>query len=177
MRVLTRDFEGVYDGLIKHLIQPGKPVTLEHVKAVIKQESLFNPIAKSHCGARGLMQLMPKTDKWLDGEIDGFDVYGNVKDGIKYLNMLYKYWTRHTIPEGKNRWSFVFGSYNAGQGNIRKVQAKCRLKNVDDTNWSNIAFNLETVTGPANARQTVDYVDKVLANYYRYVNAHRLKLV
>ena len=54
------------------------------VKAVIKQESGFNAKAVSHCGAVGLMQLMPSTAKGL-GVKDPYNPVQNVEGGVKNL--------------------------------------------------------------------------------------------
>ena len=57
------------------------------VSAVIKAESDFNPREVSNKGARGLMQLMPKTAAGL-GVKDSFDSNENVEAGTRYLRQL-----------------------------------------------------------------------------------------
>ncbi|MBT6843035.1 MAG: lytic transglycosylase domain-containing protein [Candidatus Melainabacteria bacterium] len=54
------------------------------VKSLIKQESGFNPNAKSHAGAEGLMQLMPATAKSV-GVHNSMNPYQNLKGGVEYL--------------------------------------------------------------------------------------------
>lgn len=81
------------------------------LRAMIQQESEFNPNARSHAGAMGLMQLMPGTARDL-GVANPYDPYENVMGGAKYMDWLLDEWGGDT--------SKALASYNGGIGNIRR---------------------------------------------------------
>lgn len=83
------------------------------VAAVIEQESRFRPRAKSHVGARGLMQLMPRTGRWM-GARDLYDPEQNVDAGVKYI----KYLNRRFNGDLKK----TIAAYNGGEGNVMRYR-------------------------------------------------------
>lgn len=107
------------------------------IKAVIKQESSYNPSAVSSAGAMGLMQLMPETAKDL-GVKDSFNVEQNVDGGTKMLKDLL-----NTFGDQR----MALAAYNAGIGTMKK-------RGVDDTS--------DLYKMPS---ETKDYITKVMNNY------------
>ena len=83
----------------------------DFVKAVINQESGFNPNATSHCGAMGLMQLMPSTAQGL-GVTNAYDAEQNIQGGTKYLKGL--------MDRFGNDKSLALAAYNAGPNAVKK---------------------------------------------------------
>lgn len=91
--------------------------------AIAWTESHFNTRARSWVGAKGLMQLMPQTQKWLQTQIRKKSKYGNrsvrnIELGIYYLAKLLKQF------DGNFREATV--AYNMGPGWVKRWKAKKR---------------------------------------------------
>ena len=81
------------------------------VAAVMETESRFHKGAQSAVGARGLMQLMPRTGRWL-GATNLYDPAQNVDAGVKYIKYL----------QGRfdGNLKKTIAAYNAGEGNVKR---------------------------------------------------------
>jgi soluble lytic murein transglycosylase-like protein len=118
-------------------------------------------LAVSPVGARGIMQVMPAT--W--GEIQRamgwrnvspHSAHHNIFGGIWYQARMAKVWTGRgrSIAEA---YDLGLAGYNAGTGTILAAQSQCH----DARLWVEISPCLVGVSGPANAKQTVDYVRRI----------------
>jgi len=83
----------------------------ELLAAVAHTESQFVPTARSNRGAVGLMQLVPRTGRWL-GATNLTNPTENISAGAKYLRYL-------TDRFGGDHMKAV-AAYNAGEGNVRR---------------------------------------------------------
>ena len=101
-----KEFEHIIDSCA---LQYGVDKSL--VKAVIHAESGYNPTAVSRKGAKGLMQLMPKTAQDLK-VADSFDPTDNIRGGVRYLRFL--------LDTFKGDVSLALAAYNAGLTNVSR---------------------------------------------------------
>jgi soluble lytic murein transglycosylase-like protein len=83
----------------------------ELVAAVVNTESKFKPTARSQRGAVGLMQLVPRTGKWM-GARNLADPTQNIQAGTKYL--------RYLSDRFDGDQQKIIAAYNAGEGNVRR---------------------------------------------------------
>ncbi|MFY9315608.1 MAG: transglycosylase SLT domain-containing protein [Burkholderiales bacterium] len=154
-------------------LAPYKEVFDEHARAygleeawvlgLVRQESRFIVDAKSSAGARGLMQLMPATARWV-AKRNGLrdfsltrvsEVPVNVALGTSYLKL---------VLDDLGHPVLASAAYNAGPGRARRWRDSRPLEG---------AIYAETI--PFN--ETRDYVKKVMANTMYYAQLIGGKLV
>jgi soluble lytic murein transglycosylase-like protein len=83
------------------------------IKAIIMAESGFDPKAISKVGARGLMQLMPRTARSL-GIKDSLKPAHNIDAGVRYFKYL--------LDKFDGETKLALAAYNAGSSNVRKYR-------------------------------------------------------
>jgi len=126
------------------------------VYAIMRQESLFYPYAVSRSNAIGLMQIMPKTGKWIamklgDKDFDVEDLFIpeiNIRYGRWYINRLLRMF--------KGNLFYAIASYNSGPRNVKKFLKKNRIRDVAEF----VEFY--------PFAETRNYVKQVYINYVYY---------
>lgn len=115
-----------YDDVVENAKRQKIPISL--VFAVMQTESSFNPRARSHIPAFGLMQIVPKTAgidtyKFLYNKkklVSGSYLYNstnNITMGSAYLHILYYRYLKD-IKDPTSRLYCTIAAYNTGAGNI-----------------------------------------------------------
>ncbi|MFC1735335.1 transglycosylase SLT domain-containing protein [Candidatus Hydrogenedentota bacterium] len=150
------------------------------VASIVCQESRFDPKAKSWVGAKGLMQLMPKTATAY-GATNPSDPHEGLLAGTKYLAKLYRDWSG--IPDIEERKKFALASYNAGKGHVEDAQRLAIKHGKDKSKWdddvaeymlklSNRKFFSDKAVryGYCQGEQPVRYVSEILDRYNHYKN-------
>ena len=148
-------YPAVYQYSLLHFTH-GRQVDPRLILAIMRQESRFQPDAKSYAAARGLMQFIATTSARVGGELgrDNFDqdeLYyppTAILFGAQYLADLFK-----AFP---NQPDAVAASYNGGDDNMKRWLARSR-SNRPERYVPEIMF-----------AQSKDYVYRVMANYRMY---------
>jgi len=135
------------------------------IAAVIYQESKFRDQTSS-AGAKGLMQLMPSTARFIAHKSGGTQF--QLQDlGTPQVNIAYGSWyLRYLLRRYAGNQTFALAAYNGGEGNVDRWIDRAHRRNADLT-IAAIPFS-----------ETRAYVQRVLAaqRQYRSSYAHELGL-
>ena len=134
-----------------------------YFKAQAVAESSLQTDAESPAGAVGIMQIMPSTfadirerHPAIKGPLDSPRWY--IAAGIWYDRQNYVSWSESRPFD--DRLKFMFGSYNAGRGNILQAQRKAQDQGLNANLWQSIEKELPSVTG-RHSRETLTYVSRI----------------
>ena len=148
--------------------------------AIAYSESGFDPNATSWMGARGLMQVMPKTARSFGAREEDL---GNAEVSIRVASMILKELDgiMRSRAAADDRIKFVLAAYNAGSGHVTDAIALARKYELNPRVWSE---NVEQAmlwkmdpeyyndsvcsNGYCRGTEPVDYVVKVLNCYENY---------
>lgn len=143
------------------------------------QESCFDPNARSWAGARGLMQIMPKTAEHLGLPMEQIhEPESNIRAAAVYLAELSQ--TFSDIPRTSERNYFVLAAYNGGVGHVRDAMALTKKMGGDPTLWGDVSKHLLLLRDPQYYRdpvvkhgyirstETYDYVERIKERYSQY---------
>ncbi|MDT8446247.1 MAG: transglycosylase SLT domain-containing protein [bacterium] len=130
-------------------------VSKQLVYAVMREESRYRAYVKSGAGAIGLMQLMPRTARYVGRRhklrVESHNLIDpdlNLKLGSTYLNML------STRFDGN--LYYTLAAYNGGATNVKRWVKKVSSDDMD--------YFVELIT----FSETKNYVKRVLKSYYLY---------
>jgi len=158
-------------------------VPKEIILAIMETESNFNPMARSHIPAYGLMQIVPST-AGADVNNKIFNIKGkptpnhlydstkNIAYGSAYFNILMSRYL-NTVKNPLSRLYCAIASYNTGIGNVSKAfnhGSKNRLKaiNIINTLTPNEVYN---VLKSRTHTETQRYLDKVIRSKKYFYDA------
>jgi soluble lytic murein transglycosylase len=125
------------------------------IQAIMRQESLFDPEARSSAGARGLMQVMPATAQRVAGSpestVDPSELMQpdlNIQLGVRELSELLRRFHGDLLK--------AVAAYNGGATAVEKWERRGHDLDADEF--------VETIS----YRETRDYVKRVIGNYRQY---------
>jgi soluble lytic murein transglycosylase len=148
-------------GYMPNYTPKGPPVEKALVYGLSRQESEFDPQAKSPVGARGLMQLMPNTAKTVARQIDVPYSKSRLTTDPAYNAMLGSAHLGDLIQGYSGSYVMSVAAYNAGSSRVDEWTTKFgdpRSTSVDPIDWiENIPFS-----------ETRNYVQRVMENLEVY---------
>ena len=150
------------------------------IAAQINKESQFNPKAKSWAGAKGLLQVMPKTARSVG--ISNLEKPENgIRAGLKYMAWINDQLSDE-LPADVQVW-FTLAAYNAGLGHLKDARILAANQGLNPDRWfgnveqaflllSKPEYSKKARYGYVRGIEPVTYVKRIQALYKLYSNKY-----
>jgi soluble lytic murein transglycosylase len=160
LTVATHDFGLRYlapyrDALKPHIKEHG--LDEAWVYGLMRQESRFASVAKSHVGAAGLMQIMPSTATWIARKLGLKNYRRSLLDQVDVNLKLGTYYMKTVLSWFDDSPVLASAAYNAGPSRARRWRGELPMEG---------AIYAESI--PFD--ETRDYVKKVMSNTMYYAD-------
>lgn len=143
--------------------------------ALIYQESGFDPLAKSHTGAKGLLQFTKVTARHFNLQ-DRRDPLDSIRAGCAYLGLLHERLEVLDLAPW-DRWFFALAAYNQGLGGLRDAIDLAQRLGLSGRTWRELKMVFPLLEqeqyaalaehGFCRGTEVVRFVDNV--RYYFYI--------
>ncbi|MFI3279881.1 MAG: transglycosylase SLT domain-containing protein [Rikenellaceae bacterium] len=150
--------------------------------AMAYHESRFQPDVVSHCGARGILQVMPNVARQFDVTTEQlYNVEDNIYVANRLMTLIDDTLRLPASTSEENRLKLTLAAYNCGVGRIADARRLARSFGEDSTSWDVVAKYLEKMNNAEyyeheavkygrfkGASQTLAYVRNVVKHYESY---------
>ena len=178
-RELNNNKISSYDELIKSLAKE-YDFDWRLIAAQVNKESQFNPKAKSWAGARGLLQVMPRTAREV-GIKDLHKPKNGLRAGLKYMRWIDDQLSSE-LPADVQVW-FTLAAYNAGLGHLKDARILAAKQGLNPDRWfghvdkaflllSKPKYYKKARYGYVRGIEPVTYVKNIQALYELYSKKH-----
>lgn len=178
--LLSENAQRYYPLAQKQAVKWNIPTSL--ILAIIHTESSFNPLARSHIPAFGLMQIVPGSagkdvTQFLTGQVSVlspsqlYSAEQNIEAGSVYLHLLMSRYFKN-VKDNRNKLYMAIAGYNTGPGNVARA-----VSNTTSLKKATQAANQQTsqqlyfqLIENLPHQETVNYLQKVLKRTTYYNN-------
>ncbi len=150
--------------------------------AMAYHESRFKSDVTSHCGARGIMQIMPRVATQFDVTTEElYDVESNIYVANRLMTLIEDMLSLPSSTPEKERMQIALAAYNCGVGRIADARRLAKYFGESTNSWSSISHYLTKMNEPQyyqldavkygrfkGASQTNAYVKNVVNHYDKY---------
>lgn len=140
----------------------------ELLSAIAYQESRYRTNARSHRGAVGLMQIMPRTARQLgydDSKLE--DPRVSIEIALKLLHTIERTFRFPETMRESDRLKVILAAYNAGPGYILRVRKEAAAEGAAYNDFSTLS---SYITREGTHGETVAFANKVYERYLKYLS-------